>query len=276
MSENKKRTAAAYLRDPGNGTGEGIPRQRALCEEGAESQGLELAAVFSDDAAACTVDGRDGLAAMLEAAGRGEFGVLIVEDHPRLSRDVADLFRIFRHLGRCGVEVLRSDGSPVRFDELPCGMVARSYREAARRRALRAKESNARRGLGMGGRCYGYAAVPGRPGETMVVPEQAAVVRRAFSLRLQGETLARIARALNAMPRADRCWGGEAVRRLLCNPLYAGVSVYGRTATARDPATGRRRRESRPRDRWINATVEHLRIVPRPDWDAVQETFAVR
>ena len=122
-------------------------------------------------------------------------------------------------------------------------------------RGLRGRVEQGRSG---GGRCYGYAVVPGRPGSrrparARPAPDRAGRGRgRAADLRRvrRGRSAKAIAQQLNAegIPwPVGRSWGhstiaGNAARGtgILNNELYIGRLVWNRLRYIKDPSTGKR------------------------------------
>jgi hypothetical protein len=66
-------------------------------------------------------------------------------------------------------------------------------------------------------------------------------------------------------------WSPATVSRMLDNEKYVGRWVWNKTATRRDPRTGRRRRFPKPKSEWIIHEDEELRIVPQELWDRVRQ-----
>jgi len=58
--------------------------------------------------------------------------------------------------------------------------------------------------------------------------------------------------------------------RTLDNEKYAGRWIWNRTATRRDPRTGRRRSYQKPESEWLIREDEGLRIVPNELWETVR------
>lgn len=269
MDRNNRDVAVAYLRAQGVRPKAAIGRQRAACEAHAKLLGLTLRTVYADQGR--TVAGREALGRLLRAAARGKFAVVLVEDMDRLARSLDDLSKVVGTLRGHGVEISQVGRDGTTFPDIRIeGMMGRELRRIMAERSRRGLHQAARRGLVPGRCCYGYGPVAGRPGERVIVPGQAAVVREAFELRRRGRSPNRIAEALNAREYADRTWTGRTVDRLLRNELYVGLLVYGRSARVRDVNTGLVRTVARPRPEWVVERVEHLAIVERSTWEAVQ------
>ena len=264
--------------------GRAVERQAAACEAYLDATGLTLGATYCDVSGGTTDAGRDGLAAMMAAARRGEFGVLVIEDVDRLSRDPVFLALILRAFVALGVEVHSVSngvlhGLKAVFRGLMGlamrGLMGDEMREVHGRRIAFVLHAMARRGLSPTPPCHGYANVPGEPGRLVVDPDQAVVVKQAFGMRLAGMTLGGIAASLGGQASSRRVWTQASIGRLLRNPLYRGELIYGRRTRYRDPMSGRMVSVPAPPSAWTVTPVEQLRIVDDATWDAVQETFRV-
>ncbi len=105
-------------------------------------------------------------------------------------------------------------------------------------------------------------------------------MRRIFDLYLDGNTPRDIAGRLNKEripgPRGG-VWnastiGGSRTRRngILQNDLYAGRIIWNRQSFVKDPETGKRISRPNPRDQWMQADAEHLRIIAAETWERAQ------
>jgi hypothetical protein len=54
---------------------------------------------------------------------------------------------------------------------------------------------------------------------------------------------------------------------LLCNELYIGRYLWGRSQWVKNPDTGRRKRVLPPASEWVVTQLPELRIVPQELWD---------
>jgi site-specific DNA recombinase len=142
-----------------------------------------------------------------------------------------------------------------------------------------------------GGRVFGYTNVnvflpgvvdkDGRPKrshvERKVNEQEAAVIRRMFTLCAEGKGLRTIAHILNAeravspRPQHDRpaTWAPSSVRNCLLNERYLGRVVWNR-AKKRD-TWGTVRPSKRPASDYIATQDEALRIVPDALWKAAHD-----
>ncbi|MBR0719325.1 recombinase family protein [Bradyrhizobium liaoningense] len=80
-------------------------------------------------------------------------------------------------------------------------------------RTRRGLEGVIRDGQHAGGRTYGYRAVPGKPGDSEIVEQEAEIVRVIFACYVQGETLRAIAHDLNRRRLAHRAASSRTPRR---------------------------------------------------------------
>ena len=88
------------------------------------------------------------------------------------------------------------------------GLVGQLYREDSAHKVRRGQAGRVSEGLAGGGLTYGYAAVPGKNGERVIVNPEAEVVRRIFQDYVDGRTPREIAHDLNkerALPPARSC-----------------------------------------------------------------------
>jgi DNA invertase Pin-like site-specific DNA recombinase len=187
--------------------------QERLCRQEADRLGYTVAKIFRDKAlsGALGEKERPGFAAMLEAAKRHEFDILVVDDSSRLSRDTSDALRVLKRLEFWGIGfIARSDGINTvqnpKSSRLMFGVKASFNEEFLRdlaEKVHRGLEGQARRGLSAGGLPYGYRSEPivderGRvTGHRRVIhEEEARVVRRIFKLYAGGSSAREIAKVL--------------------------------------------------------------------------------
>lgn len=219
----------------------------------------------------------EGFQAMLEAARRREFQVLIVPDPDRFARDMLKALTHEQQLEEYGVRVVyRSLPLDTDSDEGVLGKniihaIAHYERRKIRRRTMGGRREKAKAGkvVGNGVPPYGYRWEWSTPTEADQRPEivgmridaeRAFWVRRLFALlaRLSAADVATVLEAEGA-PRSARSkrWSAEQVRRIGINPVYVGTMTYARGGDSRA------------------AMLEGIRIpceavVTPADWDAVQ------
>lgn len=263
-----------------------IEDQFALCEAYAAREGLTIAARFEDRArSGGSTIGRDGLAAMMRAAGEGRIQVVVVEALDRISRDMEDLAAIYKRLNFAGVAIRAVHEGQINTVLVGLrGVIGQLQREDGAQKTRRGMAGRAESGLIASGLSYGYKPVPGQPGRRIIDAEQAAIVRRIFAEYLAGASTRRIAQGLNTdgtpAPRA-KFWrpttiktSGAIASGILQNPIYCGRAVWGRARNVRNPDTGRIvQRSSEAR---VTTDIPELAIIPHGLWDAAQAAMAAR
>ena len=138
---------------------------------------------------------------------------------------------------------------------------------------------------------YGYCFHDGVHTKLHLDTEAASIVRGIFDQRLAGMSYADIARALNEKEletptvylqrkgwapeskKSVQFWDGNLVKQILFNPVYAGLTVRGKTET-RVPS----KRECRyiPREDWICVGGRHEAIVTEQELQKVQDMVEKR
>jgi len=104
--------------------------------------------------------------------------------------------------------------------------IAMGENRKRRSRTRRWHEGQARRGIARtGGRVFGYESVEGKPGEIQVVPEEAAVIRKAVASCIAGQSWGTIAKIFqeSGIPTAKGGqWRDQTVKQIVSNPRNAG------------------------------------------------------
>lgn len=280
-----------------------IEDQVRTCREDARREGWRVLDdhTYSDEAVSGATDDRPALKRLLELATSRErpFGVILMDDTSRLSRDLEHSLGICKRLKFAGVRVvfvaqgIDTDSKQFKVLLATHGIVDSLYLDELADKVRRGMEGLALRSLHTGGRCFGYRNVPiedprrldsyGRPliiGVRLVVDEaQAAIIRRICTLYASGYSLKRITKLLNAerVPsprpqkgRLSQSWCPSSLRTILHNDRYRGVVNYGKTRKERSPETGKRVYRRRPESEWVKAAIPEQRIVSEKLWRQVQ------
>jgi hypothetical protein len=154
-------------------------------------------------------------------------------------------------------------------------------REKSRVRTYDALLSRAQSGKTVGGRCFGYRNERHPDGVRRVKdPDEAAVVRRIFTMAAQQYGLSRIAKTLNEeglpCPRPQQGrpagWAPSSIHALLRRDVYRGVVVWNKTRK-RD-AWGVKHQQSRPERDWLRVEVPELAIIDEALWTAAQSAMS--
>ena len=265
-------TCALYARksttQDGNADEQSIARQIEMARRFAAARGWAV-----DDAHVCLDDGisgaefarRPGLVRLLAALKpRPPFDVLLVTDRDRLGREQIETSYVLKQIVMAGVRVFEvGKGQEITLssptDKVLSAVTAFAgelEREQARARTHAALEHRARAGRSTGGAVFGHTNARTDDGHVTraIVPAEAQVIRRMFSLAGEGLGVKAIARTLNtegvlAPRKADRVagWSPSTVRGALRNELYRGVAVWNRSRK-RD-AWGQHRKNSARRGR---------------------------
>jgi DNA invertase Pin-like site-specific DNA recombinase len=233
--------AAIYARISKDAEGHsyGTQRQVQLCEELAARQELEVVDIFVDnDIGASTRSrprARPQYARMLELAREGLFTAIVTYSNSRLTRrpqeyneliEVAERHRIGIVTVASGQHDLGTADGRAIARTIAAWDAAESERLSERVKA--ALRQRAEQGRYHGGPIpFGYRRGEGK---LVLVPAEAALIRRAARDVIQGVSLGAIAREWNASGHVrgvGRTWSGELVRRALTNSATTGTTSAG-------------------------------------------------
>ena len=283
-TEQTKKRAAIYARFSTDLQNErSIEDQIALCQSYAQREGLNIVSTYEDRArSGGSVMGRDGLLRMLDQARERSLDVVIVEALDCLSRDMEDLAGIHKRLSFLGVEIRAVHEGVVNTVLVGLrGLVGQLYREDNAHKVRRGQAGRVTQGLAGGGLTYGYAPVPGKNGERVIVNDEAEVVRRVFREYVDGRTPREIAHDLNkdrVRPPRGRAWNASTMNGtrdrcagILQNELYAGRLVWNKIRMVKDPDTGKRLSRPNPKSEWRTTEVPRLAIVDANLFEAAQK-----
>jgi site-specific DNA recombinase len=232
--EAKRGARYARISEDQQGDGHGVTNQLDDEASYAERRGIEATATYSDnDISATYGDYRPGYAAMMAAAARGEFDVILVFHTSRLWRNRKERAE--------GIEILRKAGVSVEAVKGPSLDMSTAYgrgmagllgefdtmeTEIKSERQVLAGKSRAKAGKPpLGVRLTGYTVA----GDT--IEAEAQTVRGIYTRFHAGDSLRGIARWLNdtGVPtRRGKPWNPSSVRDILTNPRYAGRVYYNR------------------------------------------------
>lgn len=213
--------------------GLGVARQEQECRELAQRLGWEVGRVFSDpNVSAYSGKLRPKFEAMMTALENGEFDALITWHPDRLYRSMRDLERVITTMEARRIKLATVTAGDLDLST-PAGrqiagilaVVARGEVEhkSERQRSANRQARAAGRWNRAGVRRFGYTK-NGEPQE----PE-AMLLKRAATEVLAGKSLRSISREWNT---AGWCttegnpWTTLQLRRMLLNPLYAGLVTY--------------------------------------------------
>lgn len=259
-----------------------VADQFALCEAFAHKAGWRITGRFADHAASgASIHGRPDYQRLIGLALAGELDLILSEDLDRLSRNLADIARLFETLTFAGVKIVTvADGEVSEMHIGIKGTMSALFLKGLTQKIRRGMAGLVREGRSAGGRAYGYRPVPGRTGELEIVEAQAAIVRRIMQAYADGRSPRAIAGDLNAEgvpPPRGSFWTGATINGnrerghgILLNPVYVGRPIWNRVRMVKDPATGRRVSRVNPADAHHQGKAPHLAIVSDELYAAVQ------
>lgn len=242
----KAHKAAIYIRWSTDEQGEGttLEVQRESCLYYARSQGWEVPEhrIFIDDGYSGADLERPALSRLRELVRQGDVDCVILYKIDRLSRNIVDATHLVLkewdgicHL-KCVSEPIDTTTELGRMIFAILATFADFERATIRNRLFSGKVQRARQGRNPGIRLpFGYRRGE-RPGEVVVDPGQAAIVRRIFQSYAAGVGAQAIAAALNADGLTGyfgRPWSKGTIQKMLRNEAYTGRQIYGRSMTNR-------------------------------------------
>lgn len=285
-----------------------IDDQFRNCRRRAETEGWKIVREFADAAMSGSDANRPQYQAMLSAAAKREFDVLVIDDLSRLTRDSVEQERTIRRLEFQGLRIVAtsdgydSESKARKVHRGVKGLMNEIFLDDLRERVHRGLYGQAQKGYWCGGKAYGFKlkpildpvqrdayGQPARTGTTLEIdPEQAQIVRQMFERFVEGASYTAIAADLNErrVPspgstwkrRTRRCggWMNSAVRVILRNPLYTGRVRWNVSQFVRDPDTGSYKRRRRPQTDWHEFQDESLRVVSDELFERAQKRTTYR
>lgn len=259
--------AAIYARySSENQRPESIDDQVSACRKLAKLRSLTISDehIYADQAQSGARSDRPALAALMTAARRGEFDVVLVDDLSRLARDNQLMLSIIAELHFEGIRVISvADGLDSIDEESTLAIQVRGiFNELQlrdlKKKTLRGQIGQKERGFFVGEKTFGYRSIPvgemkidkkGRPrpdGYKMEIePTEAAIVLRIFTSYADGMPLTRIVKTFNeeGVPgaiRAAKGWSPATIAESsTTRSTPAGGSGTGpRAGGTRRPAAG--------------------------------------
>lgn len=294
-----KRTAL-YLRlsrdDEKAGESLSIENQRAILKRFAEENGGTIAGEYIDDGWSGTSFERPAVQRLLEDAKNGKIDTILVKDLSRFGRNYIQVGQyvdyIFPAYGirfiALSDNVDTADRTSSAMDMMPIMNVFNEWHAANTSKKIRAVlECNWRKGKYTNWAYpYGYKAGQDEKRTAVIDEDAAAVVRRIFDLRLQGNSARAIARTLTdeGIPnptahytrldgqKSERrnlgLWSPKTIADILRDETYIGTLTQHRTArfSYKNHAVC-----DVPADERFIVTAAHQPIIPYTVWQRVQE-----
>jgi site-specific DNA recombinase len=208
-----------------------LGEQERMLREDAEHRGEDWTRAYVDAGlSGRSKEKRPELNAMLAAAERGDFDVLVIPALDRLARNARDAHEIFARLERANVAIRSLRGevdTASATGRLMTGVMASLAEFESNvigERTRSGKAAAARAGRPNGGpRRFGFDQ---RDGQLIPRPAELAVVERVMREAVAGRSQTEIAKALNAdgqrTARGKR-WNQPQISQLLADPIWIGV-----------------------------------------------------
>ncbi len=231
---------------------------------------------------------RSGIQSLLDDCRDGHYSAVCAESLDRITRNQRDIADFYQQLVYSQVTLVTLEEGII--TELHVGL--KGTMNAIYLRSLSEKTRRGQRGIVRNGRMssrapFGYRNANRVDGSRVerglreIDPDQAAIVRRIFSLYANGTSAKAIAKLLTAegipTPSGGSTWrhntlvGMNARSTMLSNRLYIGEIVYGATRTVRNPATGRAVPRPCTEETPEIGIVPELRIIDDKTWNVVQD-----
>ena len=291
--------AAIYCRlskdDDLDGESASIANQRDMLETYCEKQGWEVVAVYQDDGYTGLNMERPDLKRMLKAIERRQINLVVTKDLSRLGRNylqtgflIEDFFP--RHGVRYiamndGIDTMRDNNDIAPFKNILNEWYARDI--SKKRRISNKIKGNA--GEPMGQPPYGYIKDPNDPKHWIVDDEAAQVVRRVYSMTLEGFGTEQIAAQLEKdgvlTPRAywltkgikrpgkgkqqpPTKWNSSTITKILSLQEYCGDILNFKTYSK---SYKNKKRIDNDRENWVVFQDVHEAIIERAMYEQVQQ-----
>ncbi len=262
-----------------------IDDQITLCKQIAERNNFKVIEVFTDRAkSAASMFERDGLLALMNAAKRREFDVVIAESLSRVSRDMEDTAAICKRLKFNDIMLIDSNGEVTDVHAGVGGIVNSMFLKNLAVSVKRGRDGRVLEGLIPGKCAYGYSKVPGQPGVRAIDADKAKIVLRIFNEYAEGNSTRDICDRLmtegvqsptGGLWNHQKLISGGAFGGMLGNQLYIGKLIWNAFKQIKNPENGKRNNR-RSTEKPLEVDVPHLRIVPQELWDRVQAMRVTR
>lgn len=240
----------------------------------------EYAGLYYDEGVSGTkAETRSGLQQMLSDCNSGKINHVITKSISRFSRNTTDTLEIVRDLLSKGISIyFEKENINTAHME---GELLLSIMSSLAEDESASLSQNVKWGVNkrykdgsfiIGYPPYGYKNVDG---EMVIVPEEAAVVKRIFEMALSGEGSARIARTLNQQgvpTRRTGHWASKTVLGMLTNEKYVGDCLFQKSYTD----SSYNRHVNRGEKNQYFMENHHEAIISREDFEQVRRVLEQR
>ena len=278
------------------GESESIQNQKSMLLQYAIEKGFELYQIYSDEDYSGIDRNRPAFNSMLQAASEHQFDVVLAKTQSRFTRDM-ELVEKYLH-GKfmewgirfiAVVDHVDTNDTANKKSRQINGLINEWYLEDLSTNVRSVLDHKRKEGLFIGSFArYGYCKDPNAKGKLIIDPEAAEVVRRIFSMALNGIGTHKIARILNdekiPSPTAYKqlhgihyrialkntnaaLWSSPTVYQILHDQLYIGNMVQGRHKKI---SYKTEKTMWLPKSQWIVVENMHEAIIERETFETVQ------
>ncbi|RCX15428.1 DNA invertase Pin-like site-specific DNA recombinase [Anaerobacterium chartisolvens] len=276
-------------RDDNEENFETIETQRDLLMDYVKKNGMGmLVKVYIDDNVSGSGFERRGIEQLKQDVAERNIDMVIIKDLSRLGRNNAKTLLFLDYLEENGVRVVTFDGKYDSLRDNETVGIETWYNERYIRDISRKIRSSLKfkiqKGEYIGHAPYGYTKSGEEKNRLCVDREAAGAVRDIFAMYSQGYGYAYIAKQLSgkgiptpASGGGRRCgtgkWSAVAVKRIICNPVYKGVTVQGTTERLSFKSKKTRRL---PPEKWVVTPGTHEAIIDAEKFDEVQSVRSLK
>lgn len=225
---------------------------------------------------------RKQLQALMLDVEKGIFDEVLVWKINRMSRKTKDLLEIVEHLNKHNVyfrsisENFDTSNPMGKFALQMMGAVGELERNTIVENVKMGLKQRAKMGYHNGGLCLGYKAVEvsgsgkNKKKTLQIVPEEAFIIRKIFSLYTSGRGFRSIANQLNRegyRTKKGNTFYSDSIREIVTNPIYVGVVRYNRYENWNEKR--RMGKNKKP----ILEKGKHEAIIAQETWEKAQMLF---
>lgn len=261
-----------------------IENQKKLLTEWAEVSNYNLVRFYIDIKSGEFTYLRNEIIQMIDDIRQQKIRGVVCKELSRTSRDIMDILELKREIASYGGFLISiKEGYDSRTDDdefllVLHGALAQKERKTTAGRVkvtqiLKAKEGK----TNVPQPAYGYMLSEDKQ-HLVVNPETAPIYRFIVERFLDGWGQLKIAKYLNqkGVPaKHGGKWHTNAIRTILTNPVYLGVTIYNTTTLVRTPS-GKQKRVVRPRDEWIIRENTHEPLITREEFERIQAIIKER
>jgi site-specific DNA recombinase len=260
------------------------------CHQYIEQRSGTVAGVYKDEGISGATQFRPDYQRLLKDLEAKKFDILLAEGLDRLSRNQADIAKLYELLQFHGIELhTLSEGDDINSMHIAFkGMTNSEFLKNLREKTIRGLKGCIRDGRNPGNCPYGFE--PSREitpegrnivrGEMIRNEAEIAVIQRIFEEYAEGRSPQQIATRLNkeSIPGpSGKMWQMRTIngsrkygQGILNNETYIGRRIWGKTYNKKDPRTGKVKTFLKPESEWIIRDAPELRIISDNLWKSVK------